>query len=145
MNIDKNIPIYPIRTAAEILGVSVHTLRMYEREGLIVPFKKETNQRAYSQVDIDRINCIRKAISEDKISINGIKKLYSLIPCWEIKGCSDEDRNNCQAYKKFDGPCWSYKHNDNICAQNDCRECEVYKNFAQCNSIKESIKTILRK
>ena len=66
-------PIYPIRTAAKLLNISVHTLRMYEKENLILPFKKSTNHRLYSKSDIERIECIRNAIKEDKISINGIK------------------------------------------------------------------------
>jgi hypothetical protein len=35
-----NEPLFPIRTAAKLLNISVHTLRMYEKEGLIIPFKK---------------------------------------------------------------------------------------------------------
>ncbi len=82
--IDAKEPIYPISTAAKLLGISVHTLRMYEKEGLIIPHKKDTNQRAYSENDLNRLRCIRQGINEHKISINGIKSIYSLIPCWEI-------------------------------------------------------------
>ncbi|MFH2031950.1 MAG: MerR family DNA-binding transcriptional regulator [Bacteroidota bacterium] len=38
-------PKYTISSAANLLGISVHTMRMYEKEGLIIPFKKESNQR----------------------------------------------------------------------------------------------------
>jgi predicted site-specific integrase-resolvase len=38
-------PVFSISTAAKLLDVSVHTLRMYEREGLIIPFKKDSSQR----------------------------------------------------------------------------------------------------
>ncbi len=34
-----NQPKYKISEAAKILGISVHTMRMYEREGLIIPLK----------------------------------------------------------------------------------------------------------
>ena len=47
-------PLYSIGTAARVLGISVHTMRMYERSGLIVPFIRETNQRLYSERDIER-------------------------------------------------------------------------------------------
>ncbi len=33
-------PIFPISTAAKLLNISLHTLRMYERERLIISFKK---------------------------------------------------------------------------------------------------------
>ena len=52
-------PIFPISAAAKLLNISVHTLRMYERNGLFVPFKKLTHQRLFSKSDIERIECIR--------------------------------------------------------------------------------------
>ncbi len=80
MDISKKEPIYSISTAAKLLGISVPTLRVYEKEGLIIPFKKESNQRLYSQADLERVECIRNGINEKKISVNGIKAMYSLIP-----------------------------------------------------------------
>lgn len=144
-NISKAEPIFPISTAAKILGISVHTLRMYEREGFIIPYKKESNQRAYSQNDIDRIRCIRQAINEHKISINGIKATYSLIPCWEIKNCPEEGREKCAAYTNYLEPCWMYKHKNNFCTIENCRDCEVYNDFSECGSIKELLKQMHRK
>jgi MerR family transcriptional regulator/heat shock protein HspR len=133
-------PIYPISTAAKLLNISVHTLRMYERESLIIPFKKESNHRLYSKSDLERLSCIRRAINELKISIAGIRTIYSLIPCWKIVNCSEEDRNNCKAFGSHSSPCWSYKHKDNFCEKRECRECSVYKDFTECKTIKESIK-----
>ncbi len=144
MEINKlhNNPIYPIRTAAKILNISVHTLRMYEREGLIIPHKTEGNQRAYSMTDIERVECIRKAINENKISINGIKTIYSLIPCWEIIGCSAFDRSNCQAFADHSKPCWTYSHSNRICSSINCRDCEVYKDYSNCGSVKDLLKKL---
>jgi len=136
-------PIYPIRTAAKLLNISVHTLRMYEKENLIIPYKKSTSHRLYSQFDIDRIKCIRRAINELKISINGIKAIYSLMPCWEIKKCSTEERNRCNAYSTHHGPCWATKSEDTICAPQECRNCIVYKDYGECGSIKNFIRTKL--
>ncbi len=140
-----NNPIYPIRTAAKLLNISVHTLRMYEREGLIIPHKTEGNQRAYSLADIERVECIRTAINQNKISINGIKTIYSLIPCWEIIGCSDLDRKNCKAYAGHTEPCWTYTHPGTTCHNRDCKECDVYKNYSNCGSVKDLLKKITGK
>ena len=137
-------PLFPISVAARILNISVHTLRMYEREGLIVPFKKESNHRLYSKSDIVRLTCIRKTINEKKISINGIKTIYSLIPCWEIINCSQKDRENCDSYKSHSHPCWTFRHNNNACTDRDCRGCSVYKNYAECGSLKEEIKSKIK-
>lgn len=135
-------PIYPIRTAAQMLGISVPTLRMYEKEGLIIPHKTPGNQRIYSEADLERLRCIRRAISESKISINGIKTMYSLIPCWEVAKCVDEDMKNCNAFMSHEQPCWTFKHPNTVCEDKDCRECEVYTEYSQCGSIKNLIKKI---
>jgi MerR family transcriptional regulator, heat shock protein HspR len=138
-NENYNQPLYSISVAAKLLEVSVHTLRMYEREGLIVPYKKESSHRLYSQADIDRLRGIRVAINECKISINGIKSLYSMIPCWHIVKCSADDRKACDAFVSHSNPCWSFNHKNNKCGNMDCRECTVYKDYKECRSIKQSI------
>ena len=142
MNIELNdpdVPLYSISTAARILKISVHTLRLYEKEGLIIPFRKETGHRLYSRADIERIKCIRESINRKKISIEGIKTIYSLIPCWSIINCADKDRKNCEAFTNHSNPCWSFKHTENVCSHSDCRDCVVYKNFSDCQSVKENI------
>ena len=146
MNLDNRYhePLFPISTAAKLLSVSVQTLRLYEKEGLILPFKKSSKHRLYSKADIERIECIRRAITEKKMSINGIRTMYSLIPCWDIVNCSEEDKNNCQAYEGHSQPCWSYSHPGTVCETISCRECDVYKNFVDCEKIKDSIKNISR-
>jgi MerR family transcriptional regulator/heat shock protein HspR len=138
-NIKKDSPVYTISTTAELLGISIHTLRMYEREGLILPHKKNSGHRLYSQEDIDRINCIRKAINESKISIAGIKTIYSLIPCWKFIDCPMEQREKCQAYTSHSQPCWTFNHRGNACFRNDCKNCIVYKDHAECGKIKQTI------
>lgn len=143
-NIDKTEPIFSISTAARLLKISVHTLRMYEREGLIISFKKESKQRLYSKADLGRIQCIRDAIRQAKISINGIKTIYSLIPCWDIVKCSEEDRKSCKAYNGKHEPCWTYSHPETICEKKECRSCDVYNKYSECGMIKELIKSISR-
>ncbi len=142
LDISKDEPIFSISSAARILHISVHTLRMYEREGLIIPFKKESKHRLYSKTDIERIECIRHAINEAKISINGIRAMYSLIPCWDLIKCSEEDRKSCKAFSKHRQPCWSYAHDNNTCQDRNCRDCDVYKKLSQCGEIKEVIKKV---
>lgn len=143
MNRDNNNPVYTISTAAEKLGVSIPTLRMYEKEGLIIPFKKESNQRRYSQTDLDRIKCIRETINGTKISIEGIKHLLSLIPCWKIKNCSTDERVVCEAFISHDKPCWMYSHKNNLCSEIPCISCEVYTKLSDCKKVKETLKSYL--
>ena len=128
-------PQYPIRVAAQLIGVSVHTLRMYEREGLIIPFKDGSKHRRYSQTDIDRLRCLRDAINRDKISIEGIKRIFALIPCWRVIGCPDSERISCPAFNGHTKPCWMFNHK-NICSRQECRTCTVYKDLSNCDAVK---------
>lgn len=139
--INNDLPLYTISSAAKLLDISVHTLRMYEKEGLIVPFKKASSHRLYSNSDIERLKCIRQGINEFKISIAGIKAIYSLIPCWDIVKCTEADRNNCNSFKEHSKPCWCYAH-ENTCKERNCRECDVYRNHSDCGRIKNLIKSI---
>jgi len=137
-------PKYTISNAANLAGISVHTLRMYEREGLIIPFKKESKQRLYSERDVIRVKCIRRTINEDKMTIEGIRRVLALIPCWALINCNMEDRNNCDAYVGHIKPCWMVKHENNTCKERDCRNCEVYSSFGDCASIKGKLKDLLK-
>ncbi len=138
-----NEPVYTISTAARKLRISIHTLRMYENEGLILPYKKKSKQRLYSDHDLERIRCIRKSINEDRIGIEGIRRMLALIPCWGIKECSIEDKNNCLAFSGYAKPCWMINHKNNCCVDQDCRECEVYNKFGSCKSIKDVLKELI--
>lgn len=142
MNEHFNFPRYPIREAARILNVSVHTLRLYEKEGLILPYQKSTGHRMYSDSDIERLQCIRKAINEKKISINGIKSLFSMIPCWQIIKCDIIDRLDCEAYSQAEKPCWTYNHKNNFCASLKCNKCEVYTSYQDCTTVKRAIRNL---
>ena len=144
MNLDGEYyePLFTISTAANLLHISAQTLRLYEKEGLVLPFKKTSRHRLYSKADIERIHCIRNAIMERKLSIQGILMMYSLIPCWDIVECSQIDKENCSAYSGHSQPCWSHSHSGNTCESRSCRDCDVYKNNLDCEKIKDSIKNI---
>ncbi len=140
MNVSPSrVPIYTIGSVSRLLNLSVHTLRMYERENLIIPFKSESSHRLYSESDIERLKCIQDAIKNLKLSIPAIKLIYSMIPCWNIVKCSEKDRENCEAYKSHSSPCWSFKHRNNICENLNCRDCTVYNEFTTCEKIKSEI------
>ncbi|MCB0750032.1 MAG: MerR family transcriptional regulator [Ignavibacteriae bacterium] len=143
MTIDSNNPIYTISNAAKLLDISVHTLRMYEREGLLIPFRKNSNQRLYSDKDLERVKCIKKTINEDKINIEGIRRVLALLPCWAIIKCSKKDRENCEFYSSHTKTCWMINHTNNICKDRNCRDCDVYQSFGSCDSIKNKLKDLL--
>ncbi len=136
---EHDTPVFSISTAASLLGLSQQMLRVYEAEGLVLPYRTSSNQRRYSRSDLHRIQCMRRAIQEEQLTISGIKRMLALIPCWQITGCSEKDRVNCQSYSGHKQPCWSYRHMNNTCAERECRACPVYQLASSCEEIKASI------
>ncbi|MDP2210087.1 MAG: MerR family transcriptional regulator [Bacteroidota bacterium] len=139
-----NEPIYTIGAASKAVGLSVQMLRLYETEGLILPFKKSSLHRLYSETDIERIRCIRKMINEEKISIVGIKRLLALIPCWAIKNCPKGNRESCKAFTDHTQPCWLQKETSNGCENSHCRLCPVYLKVSNCASLKQILNQVER-
>ncbi len=119
-------PVYPISVAAELLDVHPRTLRLYEKRGLISP-KRRGNKRFFSNNDLHWIRCIREMIHKKGLNIVGIKRLLCLLPCWQIKGCTEEEREECSAYQDRTEPCWELTKK--ICPRKFevCRECRVYQ------------------
>ncbi len=131
--------LYTIGEAADILGISIPTIRLYEREGLIIPNRKRSKHRRFSQADIERIRCIRAMINEQKVSIAGIRHMLSLIPCWAIKNCPPEERTRCGAFQQHELPCWLASGKSWECRSAECRECVVYATIANCDTLKKTI------
>jgi MerR family transcriptional regulator, heat shock protein HspR len=133
---------YTIGQVAELLGVSVPTLRLYEREGLILPLRRGSGHRVYADTDIQRLHCIRRSITQEKIGIAGMRRMFSLIPCWALKGCCATSRATCPASSSHDSPCWSLANRPAECANADCRSCAVYAIAADCGALKSLLMTL---
>jgi MerR family transcriptional regulator, heat shock protein HspR len=117
--------VYSISEAAQKLGITARMLREYEKKGLLSVYRDTNGYRFFSKDDIHWIQCIRDLIHEEKISINGIKRLLAFIPCWEIKKCSKEVQAKCMAKIDKTRPCWQ---NNTKCKNDEkCYTCEVYK------------------
>ncbi|MBF0321304.1 MAG: MerR family transcriptional regulator, partial [Nitrospirae bacterium] len=118
--------LYPIGVAAELVGITDQTLRLYERHGLVKPIRKSRN-RYYSENDIKWLNCVRELIHERKISIEGLKLLLDYATCWEITQCPEQTREKCSAFVDKALPCWEL--NKRRCSHDDgkpCTNCIVY-------------------
>jgi len=91
-------PLYPMGVAAELIGVHPRTLRIYEAEGLVKP-QRRGGKRYYSESEIARIRCIKSLLNRG-MGIEGVKRLYSLAPCWKVVECG-EKRTQCAWYKAY--------------------------------------------
>ena len=134
-----DMPLVSIGSAAQLLGVSINLLRLYEAEGLILPARTSKNQRRYSREDLARVACIRHAIQHEQMTMASIKRMMALVPCWEIRKCSDRDRAVCDAYKGSMKPCWSVRRRGKACPEDACKTCRVYKVTSNCETIKAAI------
>ena len=140
VEINNTEPLYTIGVVAKKFNISVHSLRLYESEGLIIPYKTKTNRRLYSNSDLERIRCIREMIEKKGLNFAGIKWVLSLIPCWDLLPCSENDRKTCDAFKNSTLPCWSVPYKSEKCQHAECRECHVYQDLSNCNNFKEYLK-----
>ncbi|UCG77606.1 MAG: MerR family transcriptional regulator [Nitrospirota bacterium] len=69
---DKSEPLYVISVVSRMLGVHPQTLRLYEREGLVCP-KRRNRQRQYSENDIEKIDLILQLTREMGVNKAGVE------------------------------------------------------------------------
>jgi MerR family transcriptional regulator/heat shock protein HspR len=128
-------PLYTIGIAAKLTGVSVQLLRVYEKEGLILTEKTVTHRRLYSDLEIEKVRCIRRMINEHGMNFAGIRRLLALIPCWKLRKCTPQEKNKCEGYKSSSIPCWA---TEKKCSHPlpSCRDCIVYQASVDYNDLK---------
>jgi MerR family transcriptional regulator, heat shock protein HspR len=69
--------VYGISVAAELSGISVQTLRLYERNGLLTPSRSHGGTRRYSADDLARLRRI-SALVESGINLAGVARILDL-------------------------------------------------------------------
>lgn len=69
--------LFVISVAAELAGVHPQTLRIYERRGLIEPYRTPGGTRRYSQEDLNRLALIQE-LTEQGLNLEGVKKVLEL-------------------------------------------------------------------
>ncbi len=76
---DEGRPCYVISVAAEMLGTRTHTLRYYEKVGIIRPFRSPGNIRLYSEEDIALIRRIRHLMNDLGVNIAGVEVILNIL------------------------------------------------------------------
>jgi len=69
--------VYGISVAAELSGVAVQSLRLYERYGLLTPARSEGGTRRYSADDLVRLQRI-SALVDAGVNLAGIARILGL-------------------------------------------------------------------
>jgi len=69
--------VFVISVAAELAGTHPQTLRIYERKGLLEPYRTPGGTRRYSQEDIERLELIQD-LTERGLNLEGVKQVMAL-------------------------------------------------------------------
>ncbi|WP_051026944.1 MerR family transcriptional regulator [Nocardia higoensis] len=70
-------PVYAISVAAELCGLGVQTLRLYEARGLITPARSAGGTRCYSAADLARLTRIT-TLNQQGMNLTAIARILEL-------------------------------------------------------------------
>ena len=123
-----------IGAVAKHFKVSVDLLRLYEREGILIPLKSEKGTRYFTEADFLWIGTILRLVREARLNFAGIRHLLALLPCYEIRKCGYEQKETCPITKDATTPCW----NNRACCSNlqECYTCAVYRSAPACQNLR---------
>ena len=69
---------YMISAVAEQYQLHPQTLRMYEREGLLLPSRSEGNTRLYTQDDLERLEVILTLTRDFGVNLAGVEIILNM-------------------------------------------------------------------
>lgn len=69
---------YMISAIAEMYEIHPQTLRLYEREGLLLPSRSEGNTRLYTDEDIERLEVILQLTRELGVNLAGVEIILNM-------------------------------------------------------------------
>jgi MerR family transcriptional regulator/heat shock protein HspR len=69
--------VYIISVAAELAGMHPQTLRIYERRGLLSPYRTPGGTRRYSDDDLERLGLIQELTSEG-VNLEGVRMVLEM-------------------------------------------------------------------
>ena len=69
---------FTISIVSRMCGVHPQTLRLYEREGLLIPHRSEGNRRLYSREDLRRLKIILSLTRELGVNLAGVEIILGM-------------------------------------------------------------------
>jgi len=104
MNQDEYEPRYVISIAARIVGVQTHTLRYYERIGIIEPSRSRGNIRLYSERDIAQLRRIKTLMDDLGINLAGVEVILRMAQrVAELQRQVEELESEVQSLREVNG------------------------------------------
>jgi MerR family transcriptional regulator, heat shock protein HspR len=77
-DLDLDTPLFVISIAAEMSELHPQTLRAYERDGLLEPFRTPGGTRRYSRRDVERLRLIRRLTQDEGLNLAGVRLVLDL-------------------------------------------------------------------
>jgi len=78
MNLDDTEPRYVISITAKMVGIQTHTLRYYERIGIIEPARSRGNIRLYSDRDIALLRRAKTLLDDLGVNLAGVEVILRM-------------------------------------------------------------------
>ena len=75
---ERNEPRYIISIAARMVGVETHTLRYYERVGVLEPSRSKGRIRLYSEKDIELLKRVKMLMEELGVNLAGVEVILRM-------------------------------------------------------------------
>ena len=91
---------YTIGEAADILGISKPTLRVYENHGLVIPQRRKSGHRRYAMSELDRIRRIRLIVHARRFTIETLRDFFADVSHLRPRACMPDESNHL--------PCWMH-------------------------------------
>lgn len=132
LNIENSKPLYSISVAAELSDSTPRMLREYEKAGFLKP-ARVNSQRRYSNNDVQFIKNIRFYLEGVGMTITGLKLLYMMSPCWEIKQCNQTE---CPAFGSLNKKCWEAIERSDSGNNRTCKGCPIYLTYKKNHRMK---------
>ena len=78
-DINNTEPRYVISVAAKMLDIQTHTLRYYERVGIIEPRRSQGNVRLYSDRDIALLQRVKTLVDDMGVNLPGVEVILHIM------------------------------------------------------------------
>jgi MerR family transcriptional regulator/heat shock protein HspR len=75
---DHDLPMFVISVAAEMSDLHPQTLRAYERDGLLSPYRTPGGTRRYSMRDVERLRLIRRLTQDEGLNLAGVRLVLEM-------------------------------------------------------------------
>jgi len=78
-NLGENEPLYVISIAARMVGVQAHTLRYYEKIGILEPSRSRGNIRLYSERDVAQLRRVKTLMDDLGVNLAGVEVIIRMV------------------------------------------------------------------